>query len=88
MRHYQHLIHRNCINGIHQSKSRSIRPQWRKVKGKNKIIKVQKDSELAGALLDGIEAYTIEGQNARDAAKNKGEQYQGHPQGKRPDASL
>ena len=39
------------------------------MKGKNKIIKVQKDSELAGALLDGIEAYTIEGQNARDAAK-------------------
>ena len=37
MRHHQHLIHKNCINGIHQSKSRSIRPQWRKVKGKNKI---------------------------------------------------
>ena len=27
MRHYQHLIHKNCINGIHRSKSRSIRPQ-------------------------------------------------------------
>ena len=37
MRHYQHLIDKNCINGIHQSKSRSICPQWRKVKGKNKI---------------------------------------------------
>ena len=37
MRHHQHLIHKNCINGIHRSKSRSIRPQWRKVKGKNKI---------------------------------------------------
>ena len=32
----QYLIHKNCINGIHRSKSRSIRPQWRKVKGKNK----------------------------------------------------
>ena len=28
---------KNCINGIRQSKSRSIRPQWRKVKGQNKI---------------------------------------------------
>ena len=37
MRHHQHLIHKNCINGIHRSKSRSIRPKWRKVKGKNKI---------------------------------------------------
>ena len=36
MRHHQHLVHKNCINGIHRSKSRSIRPQWRKVKGKNK----------------------------------------------------
>ena len=27
----------NCISGIHQSRSRSIRPQWRRVKGKNKI---------------------------------------------------
>ena len=27
----------NCINGIHRSKRRSIRPQWRKVKGQNKI---------------------------------------------------
>ena len=26
----QHLIRKNCINGIHQSKSRSIHPQWRK----------------------------------------------------------
>ena len=31
------LIHKNWINGIHRLKSRSIRPQWRKVKGKNKI---------------------------------------------------
>ena len=37
MRHHQHLIHKNCVNGIHRSKSRSIHPQWRKVKGKNKI---------------------------------------------------
>ena len=36
MRHHQHLILKNCINGIHQSKSRSIRPQWREVKGQNK----------------------------------------------------
>ena len=35
MRLHQHLIHKNCINGIHRSKSHSIRPQWRKVKGKN-----------------------------------------------------
>ena len=32
MRLHQHLITKNCIAGIHQSKSRSIRPQWRKVK--------------------------------------------------------
>ena len=36
MRHPQLLILKNCINGIHQSKSHSIRPQWRNVKGKNK----------------------------------------------------
>ena len=36
MRHHQHLILKNCINGIHRLKSRSIHPQWRKVKGKNK----------------------------------------------------
>ena len=35
--HHQHLILKNCISGIHRSKSRSIHPQWRKVKGKNKI---------------------------------------------------
>ena len=29
--------HKNCISGIHRSKSRSIHLQWRKVKGKNKI---------------------------------------------------
>ena len=32
MRLHQHLILKNCINGIRQSKTRSIRPQWRKVK--------------------------------------------------------
>ena len=37
MRHHQHLIHKNCINGIHRSKSRSIRPQWRKSEDQNKI---------------------------------------------------
>ena len=37
LRLLQHLILKNCINGIHQSKRRSIRPQWRKVKGQNKI---------------------------------------------------
>ena len=37
MRPLQHLILKNCISGIHRSKSRSIHPQWRKVKGKNKI---------------------------------------------------
>ena len=37
MRHHQHLILKNCISGIHPAKSRSIHPQWRKVKGKNKI---------------------------------------------------
>ena len=31
------LIPKNCINGIHRLKSRSIRPQRRKVKGQNKI---------------------------------------------------
>ena len=43
MRHHQHVILKNCINGIHRSKSRSIHPQWRKVKGKNKI-KIRDDS--------------------------------------------
>ena len=37
MRHPQNLILKNCINGTHRSKSRSIHPQWRQVKGKNKI---------------------------------------------------
>ena len=37
MRLHQLLFPKNCINGIRRSKSRSIRPQWRKVKGKNKI---------------------------------------------------
>ena len=37
LRHHQHLIHKKCISGIHRSKSRSIRLQWRKVKGQNKI---------------------------------------------------
>ena len=35
---HQHLILKNWINGIRQSKSRSIRPWWRKVKGKSKIM--------------------------------------------------
>ena len=34
---HQLLILKNCINGIRQSKSRSIHLQWRKVKGQNKI---------------------------------------------------
>ena len=29
--------HKNYFSGIHRSRSRSIHPQWRKVKGKNKI---------------------------------------------------
>ena len=33
----QHPILKNCVNGIRQSKSRSIRSQWRKVKDQNKI---------------------------------------------------
>ena len=37
MHNHQLLILKNCINGIRQSKGRSIHPQWRKVKGKNKI---------------------------------------------------
>ena len=37
MRHHQHLILKNCINGVHQSRSRFIHPQWQRVKGKNKI---------------------------------------------------
>ena len=36
MRHHQYLILKNCINGI-RAKSRTIHPQWRKVKGQNKI---------------------------------------------------
>ena len=51
----------------------------------NIVFELRKDSELAGK---GIEAYTIEGQNARDAAKSKGVQHQGHSQRKRPDALL
>ena len=34
---HQHLILKNCICGVHRSRSRSIHPQWRKVKGNNKI---------------------------------------------------
>ena len=37
MHHQQHLILKNCINGIHRSRRRSIHPQWRNVKDKNKI---------------------------------------------------
>ena len=37
MRHHQHPILKNCISGINRARSRSIRPQWRKVKGQNKI---------------------------------------------------
>ena len=33
---HQLLILKNCINGI-RPKSRSIHPQWRKVKGQNEI---------------------------------------------------
>ena len=33
---HQLLILKNCINGIRRSRSRSIRPQWRKVKGKTR----------------------------------------------------
>ena len=33
---HQLLVLKSCINGI-RPKSRSIRPQWRKVKGQNKI---------------------------------------------------
>ena len=34
MRHHQHLILKNCISGIHRSRSCSIHPQWRKVRDK------------------------------------------------------
>ena len=34
---HQHLILKNCINGIRQSRSRSIHLQWRKVKDQDKI---------------------------------------------------
>ena len=54
----------------------------------NTVFKIRKDNEPAGFFQEGIEAHTIEGQNGQDAAKNNGEQYQGHPQGKRPDALL
>ena len=37
MRLHQHLIPKNCINGIHRSRSCSIHPQWRKVEGQNEI---------------------------------------------------
>ena len=37
MRHHEHLVHKNCINGTRRAKSRSIHPQWRKVKDQNKI---------------------------------------------------
>ena len=35
-RHHQHLIHKNCISGIHRSRSRSIHPLCRKVKTKTR----------------------------------------------------
>ena len=34
---HQLLILKNCINGIHRSRSRFIQPQWKRVKGQNKI---------------------------------------------------
>ena len=37
MRHHQHFILKNCINGIHRSKSRFTHPQWRRVRDKHKI---------------------------------------------------
>ena len=39
----------------------------------NTVFRLRKDSELASTLQEGIEACVIEGHNARDAAKNKGE---------------
>ena len=39
MRHHEHLILKNCINGVHRSRNRSI--QWRKVKDKNKTKKLR-----------------------------------------------
>ena len=40
MRLHQLLILKNCINGIRQSKSRSIHPQWRKAK-QNRDLRCQ-----------------------------------------------
>ena len=37
MRHHQHLILQNCINGIHRSRSRFIHPQWKRVRGEHRI---------------------------------------------------
>ena len=37
MRHHQHLILKNWIHGVHRSRSRFIHPQWKRMKGKNKI---------------------------------------------------
>ena len=36
MRHHQHLLLKKCINGIRQSRTRSIHLQWRKVKARTK----------------------------------------------------
>ena len=41
MRHHQHLIHKNCINGIHRSRNRSIHSQWRKVKEQKQDLRCQ-----------------------------------------------
>ena len=32
MRHHQHIILKNLINGVHRSKSRFIHPQWKRVR--------------------------------------------------------
>ena len=37
---FQHCIRRNCINGVHRSRSRSIRPQWKSA-GKKHNFKIR-----------------------------------------------
>ena len=64
MRHHQHLIHKNCIGGIHRSTSRFIHPQWKRVKDKQKI-------KIRDASLDRqpkIQSSSVEG----DSSKNYG----------------
>ena len=54
----------------------------------NFVVTLQRQGQLAAALAAGADAYQAEGKDGRDKAKSEGEEYRGHPKGKKPDAML